>query len=163
MQLMTPKLDLLFNTTGCPKNMGIKWRFRYRLCCELALCYLIFNSDNIIMSARVYFMKRVKDSKYVSIMSSQDEQWRRISLLCLYTAIFCFTKYTLMQSKHVNIADETLTDYSFLSRYHHTQSKNYLKRRYRIRHWIPMFIGKPCTIKNLLSWFLPPAPWSKKG
>ena len=35
----------------------------------------------------------------------------------------------------MNIADETLTDYSFLSRYHHyTKSKNYLKRRYRIRH-----------------------------
>ncbi len=41
---------------------------------------------------------------------------------------------------------ETLTDYSFLSRYHYTKSKNYLKRRYRIRHWIPMFIGTPCTI-----------------
>ena len=23
-------------------------------------------------------------------------------------------------------------------------SKNYLKRRYRIRYWIPMFIGTPC-------------------
>ena len=34
----------------------------------------------------------------------------------------------------VNIADENLTDNSFLSRYHHTTSKNYLKRRYRIRH-----------------------------
>ena len=35
-----------------------------------------------------------------------------------------------MQSKHkqnVNIADETLTDYSFLSRYHYTKSKNYIK------------------------------------
>ena len=45
----------------------------------------------------------------------------------------------------MNIADETLTDYSFLSGYHYTKSKNYLKRRYRIRHWIPMFIGTPCT------------------
>ena len=44
----------------------------------------------------------------------------------------------------MNIADETLTDYSFLSRYHHTKSKNYLKRQYRIRHWIPMSIGTPC-------------------
>ena len=56
------------------------------------------------MSARVYFMKRVRDCKYVSIMSPQDEQCRRTSLLCLYTAVF------------MNIADETLTDYSFLSR-----------------------------------------------
>jgi len=44
----------------------------------------------------------------------------------------------------LNIADETLTDYSFLSRYNNTKSKNYLKRRYRIRHWIPMFIWTPC-------------------
>ena len=71
----------------------------------------------------------------------------RPSLLCLYTAIFLFYKYNRMQSKHkqnVNIADETLTDYSFLSRYHYTKSKNYLKRRYRIRHWILMFIWTPC-------------------
>ena len=44
----------------------------------------------------------------------------------------------------MNIADETLTNYSFLSRYHYTKSKKYLQRRYRIRHWIPMFIGTPC-------------------
>jgi len=29
------------------------------------------------MSAKVYFMKRVKDFKDVSIMSLQDEQWRQ--------------------------------------------------------------------------------------
>ena len=28
--------------------------------------------------------------------------------------------------------------------YIYTKSKNYLKRLYRIRHWIPMFIGTPC-------------------
>ena len=60
----------------------------------------------------------------------------------------CFTKYNLLQSKHKQTkckqADETLTDYSFLSRYHYTKSKNYLKRRYRIRHSISMFIGHPC-------------------
>ena len=33
-----------------------------------------FKSQNIIMSARVYFMKRVKDCEDVSIMSPQDEQ-----------------------------------------------------------------------------------------
>ena len=41
------------------------------------------------MSARVSFMKRLKkDCKDVSIMSLQDEQWKRTSLLCLYTVIF---------------------------------------------------------------------------
>ena len=40
-----------------------------------------------------------------------------------------------MQSKHKQtkckhkIVDENLTDYSFLSRYHYTNSKNYVKRR----------------------------------
>ena len=42
------------------------------------------------MSAKVYFVKNVKDCKDVSIMSPQDEQWRRTSLLCLYTVIFLF-------------------------------------------------------------------------
>ena len=38
------------------------------------------------MSARINFMKRVEDCKDVFIMSPQDEQWRRTSLLCLCTA-----------------------------------------------------------------------------
>ena len=59
-----------------------------------------FKSHNIIMSARVYFMRSVKDCKAVSIMSPQDEQWRRTSLL-LYTAIFLFYwVHNRMQSKH---------------------------------------------------------------
>ena len=42
-----------------------------------------------------------------------------------------------MQSKHKqtkceHLADETLPDYSFLSRYHYAKSKDYLKRRYLI-------------------------------
>ena len=44
----------------------------------------------------------------------------------------CFTKYNRMHccqninKQNVNIVDETLTDYSFLSRYHYTKSQNYL-------------------------------------
>ena len=92
-------------------------------------------------------MKRVKDCKDVSIMSPQDEQWRRTSLLC--SSIFFVLISTPLcnqniNKQNVNIADETLTDYSFLSRYYYAKSKNYLKRRYQIRHWIPMFIGTPC-------------------
>jgi len=49
-----------------------------------------FKSHSIFMPARVYFMKMVKDCKDVSIMSPQDEQGRRTSLLCLYSAIFLF-------------------------------------------------------------------------
>ena len=113
-----------------------------------------FKSHNITMSARVYFMKTVNGCKVVPIMSPQDEQWRWTSLLCLY--IYCnflvllsTTVYSQNLNKQiVNIADENLTDYNFLSWYHYTKPKNYLKRRYRIRHWIPMFIGTPCIIHN---------------
>ena len=89
-----------------------------------------------------------KHCKDVSIMSPQDEQWRRTSLHCILQ-FSCFTKTLCSQNinkQNVNIADETLTDYSFLCRYHYTKSKKYLKRRYRIRHWIPMFIGTPCSL-----------------
>ena len=90
-------------------------------------------------------------------MNSEDGQVYSVCIL----QFSCFTKYNRMQSKHkqtkfaLNLADETLTNYSFLRRYHFTKSKNYLKRRYRIRHWIPMFFGTPCRICILLySWIL---------
>ena len=54
-----------------------------------------------------------------------------------------------INKQNENIADKTLSDYSFLSRYHYTKSKNYVKRRYRIRHWISMFIGTPCRLCRL--------------
>ena len=48
-------------------------------------------------------------------MNSEDGQVYSVSIL----QFSCFTKYTRMQLKHKqtkwNIADETLTDYSFLS------------------------------------------------
>jgi len=50
------------------------------------------------MSARVYLMKIVNGSKDVSIISPQDKQWRRTSLLCILQ-FSCF-KYNRMQSKH---------------------------------------------------------------
>ena len=59
------------------------------LCLYTAYCSQ-YITNNIIVSARVYFMKRVKDCKDGSIMSPQDEQRRRTSLLFLYTAIFLF-------------------------------------------------------------------------
>ena len=68
-------------------------------------------------------------------MNSEDGQVYSVCIL----QFSCFTKYTTLCSQNinkqnVNIEDETLTDYSFLSRYHYTKLKNYLKRRYRIRH-----------------------------
>jgi len=68
-------------------------------------------------------------------MNSEDGQVYSVCLL----QFSCFTKYTRIQSKHknkqnVNIADENLIGYRFLSRNHYSKSKNYLKIRYRIRH-----------------------------
>ena len=76
------------------------------------------------MSARVYFMKRVKDCKDV------------YSVCILHFFVYPSTTVCNqnINKQNVNIADETLTDYSFLSRHHYTKSKNYLKRRNRIRH-----------------------------
>ena len=49
------------------------------------------------MSARIYFMKRVKDCKDVSIMSPQDEQDGQVYCILQFS---CFTKYKRIQSKH---------------------------------------------------------------
>ena len=125
------------------KNMGIQWRIRYRLCYELACLIPNFKSLNIIMSARIYFMKRVIDWKDVLLPQDNSED-RQVYSVCILQ-FSCFTKYIRMQSKHKQTNCEhsrrkTLKE-CFLSRYHYTKSKNYFKRRCRIRHWIPMFIG----------------------
>ena len=102
-----------------------------------------FKTHNI-MSARVYFIKRVKDCKDVSIclrkMNSEDG---KVYFVCILQ-FSCFIKTVCSQNinkQNVNIADETLTDCSFLSRYHYTN--NYLKRRHRIRTEFPCLLGHP--------------------
>jgi len=67
-------------------------------------------------------------------MNSEDGQVYSIvycNFLVLLSTPLCSQN---INKQNVNIADETRTDYNFLSRYHYTKSKNYLKRRYRIRH-----------------------------
>ena len=61
-------------------------------------------------------------------MNSEDGQVYYNFLVLLSTTV-CSQN---INKQTVNIADENLTDYSFLSRYHYTKAKNYLKRRYRI-------------------------------
>jgi len=69
---------------------------------------------------------------------------------CNFLVLLSTTVYSQnINKQNVNIADETLTNYSFLSRYHFTKSKNYLKRRSRICHCIPMFFGTPCIILRI--------------
>ena len=73
-------------------------------------------------------------------MYPQDEQFTLFDY-CNFLVLLNTTVYSqYINKKNVNIADEILTDYSFLSMYTYTKSKNYLKRLYRI----PMFIGTPC-------------------
>ena len=81
---------LPFDCTGRPKKHGTFVTNWILSLLWISIVIPNFKSHNIITSARVYLIKRVKDCKDVSIMSPQDEQWIRTSLLCLYTAIFLF-------------------------------------------------------------------------
>ena len=118
------KTTLDFNSLFLP-NFHTRWIYRvsqktWEFGDELDIVFVMnFKSHNIIMSARVNLMKRVNDCKDVSIMSPQDEQWRRTSSLCKCTTIFLFYFTTVysqnINTQIVNIADKTLTDYSFLS------------------------------------------------
>ena len=76
--------------TGCPNKHGNSVTNSISSLIWISFVIPDIKSHNIIMSARVYFMKTVNGCKYVSIMSPQDKQWRRTSLLCLYTVIFLF-------------------------------------------------------------------------
>jgi len=79
-------------------------------------------------------------------MNSEDGQVYSVCIL----QFSCFTKYNRMQTKHKQTKCEHSRRNSYrlqlFSRYHYSKSKNYLKRRHRIRHWIPMFIGTPCRL-----------------
>ena len=67
-------------------------------------------------------------------MNSEDGQFT-LFVYCNFLVLLSTTVFSQnINKQNVNIADETLTDYSLMSRYHFTKSKNYLKRRYRIRH-----------------------------
>ena len=60
-------------------------------------------------------------------MNSEDGQ---VYSVCILQFSY-INKYAVcsenINKQNVNIEDETLTDYSFLSRYHYTKSKNYCK------------------------------------
>ena len=68
------------------------------------------------------------------LMNSGDQQVYAVCILQFSCLLSTTVLSQNINKQNVNIADETLTDYSFLSRYHYTKSKNYLKRRYRIHH-----------------------------
>ena len=67
-------------------------------------------------------------------MNCEDVQVYSVCILYFLVLLSTIVCSQNINKQNVNIADETLTDYSFLIRYHYTKSKNYLKRRYQIRH-----------------------------
>ena len=86
-------------TTGCPKKHGNSVTNSISSLLWISIVIPNFKSLNIVMSARVYFMKRVKDCYDVSLMSPQDEQWWRTSLLYCILQFSCFTKYNRIAVK----------------------------------------------------------------
>ena len=78
------------------------------------------------------------------VLKMNSEDWQVYSV-CILTTVCSQNINKLI----VNMADETLTYrlqfYQYVM-YHYTKSKNDLKRLYRIRHGIPMFIGTPCML-----------------
>ena len=61
-------------------------------------------------------------------MSPQDNSQDKFPLF-VYCNFIVLIRTTVcsqnINKQNVNIADKTLTDYSFLGRYHYTKSKNY--------------------------------------
>ena len=93
-------------------------------------------------------MKRVKDCKDANFSARWTVKTDKFTLFvyCNFLVVLSTTVCSQnLNKQNVNIADGSLTDYSFLSRHYYTKSKNYLERRYRKGHWILMFIGTPCT------------------
>ena len=74
-------------------------------------------------------------------MNSEDGQ---VYSVCVLQFSCCTTVCSQnINKQNVNIADATLTDYSFLSRYHYTTSKNFLKRDIEFVTEFPCLLGHP--------------------
>ena len=115
--------------------ISLKFGFNHSLDKSFSLAIEIDKNDFTI---RFHFsfmpdvLCRVTMLKYSKKINSEDGQVYSVCIL----QFSCFTKYNRMQSKHKQTKCEhsRRNSYRFLSRYHYTKSKNYLKRRYRIRH-----------------------------
>ena len=64
----------IYYCTGCPKKHGNSVTNSISPLLYISIVIPNFKSHNIIMSARVYFIKTVNGCKDASIMSPQDEQ-----------------------------------------------------------------------------------------
>jgi len=97
-------------TTGCPNKKGNSVTNSISSLLLISIVIPNFKNHNIIMSARVYFI--------IAVNGCKDDD---VSIL---STTVCSQN---INKQNVNIGDETLTDYSFLSRYHYTKSKTYYK------------------------------------
>ena len=105
----------LFNT-GCPKKHENSVTNLISSLLWISIVIPNFNSHNIIISARIYFMKRVKGCKYVPIMcpwpwtvkTDKFTLFVYFNFLVLLSTTVCSQN---INKQNVNIADETLTDY----------------------------------------------------
>ena len=85
-------------STGCPKKHGNLVTNSISSLLWISIVIPNFKSHNIIMSARVYFMKRVKGYKDVSIMAPQDEQVYSVFLCCSFLVLLS----TIVFSQNIN-------------------------------------------------------------
>ena len=77
-------------------------------------------------------------------MNSEDGQLFTLFVYCNFLVLLSTIVYSQnINKQNVNIADETLTDYSFLSGYHYTKSKNYLKDDIEFVTECPCLLGHP--------------------
>ena len=122
-----------------PIDMGIQWRIRYRLCYKLALLFLI--SKDILLCLLEFILWKWRCVCNVSARWTVNTDKFTLFVYCHFLVLLSTTLCSQNINKQiVNIADENLTDYSFLSRYHYTKSKYHLKRRFGIRHWMLLIL-----------------------
>ena len=132
--------------TGCPKKHGNSVTNSISSFLWISIVIPNFKSHNIIMSATVYFMQRCVYNVSARWTVKTDKFTR--FLYCNFLVLLITTICSQNKNKQiVNISDKNLTDYSFLSRYHFTKSKNYLKDDIEFVIEFPYLLGHPvCTL-----------------
>ena len=79
-------------------------------------------------------------------MSLQDEKTDKFTLIVYCNCLVLLSTTVCSQNinkQNENIADETHTDYSFLSRFHYPKSKVHLKDDFEFATEFPCLLGHP--------------------
>ena len=126
-RLPLPQFHSYCTNTGCPNKHGNSVTNSISSLLWISIVIPDFKSNNIILSARVYF----ENGKWLErCVYSVSARWTvktdkfTLFVYCNFLVLRSTTVCSQNINKQiVNIADENLTDYSFLSRYHYTKSK----------------------------------------